>query len=123
VDTSIATVLRLEVKVRALISQHQYEQAETYCQMILGGPKDDQRYGPAQVLMAQIYFGQGRFGEAYQYAQQAEQWLVKRQMWGWVRKCQEILMQTDPRHPSQYQSTRVVWNVANELLEQGITPA
>lgn len=89
-DTTVGTVLRLEVKVRLLMGQGQFEQAASYCTAILNGPKYDQRYGPAQVLLAQIYLLQGQDKEAYQLAKVAEDWLSQRNLVGWVQKCQEI---------------------------------
>lgn len=104
-DTTVGTVLRLEVKVRLLIGKKKLSEAENICQSILVGSKYDPRYGPALVLLAQIYLLQSRKSEARQAAVMADQWLRKRSEDGWTKKCREILEQSSSHynyraHPS-----------------------
>lgn len=90
-DTTVGTVLRLEVKIRLLINQAQFEQAAALCEPIIVGPKYDPRYGPALVLLAQVKLAQGQTKEACRYALTAYQWLSQRDQDGWTKKCQEVL--------------------------------
>lgn len=96
-DTTIGTVLRLEVKVRLLINQSEFEEAAVLCEAIVAGPKYDPRYGPALVLLAQVKLAQGKTSEACQYANTAYKWLEQRDQAGWTKKCQQVLENCQPK--------------------------